>query len=349
MNKNVPSYEKWRQLATESATTALIITDESLLILWHNEAVVNLLGPGLSSTIKITEFIEHSEYLMRAIIGEVYDRRRCVINQTTVTPPFDSDGFTARVIASPIYEPDSSSTLIEIIQTDNTQIQGLMSHSTSNDAMSVVRNLAHELKNPLGGIKGAAQLLKQEEGDSDISDIIVREVNRLSGIIDRLLYGKANNLYQTRLNIHKPIDHASRILETNFPSIVVERDYDPSIPDLIADEDLLVQLILNLFQNAAQAINGSGTITVKTRIERNVIVDKKSNRYVVRVDIIDEGCGIPAAIQDKIFIPMVSGRHEGAGLGLSICMDIVNAHKGLLTFKSNPGKTQFSIFLPIEA
>jgi two-component system nitrogen regulation sensor histidine kinase GlnL len=218
---------------------------------------------------------------------------------------------------------------------------------------AVIRGLAHEIKNPLGGVRGAAQLLARElpdEGLVEYTGIIIREADRLRDLVDRLL-GPDRQPSMARVNIHEILEHVRNLVcvEADQPDIVI-RDYDPSLPDITGDRSQLIQALLNITRNALQAAPDIGKcrIELRTRSQRQFTIGTQRHRLVCRVDIVDNGPGIPDDMQQAIFIPMVTGRAEGTGLGLSISQSIINRHGGLLECNSEPGATRFTIYLPME-
>lgn len=220
---------------------------------------------------------------------------------------------------------------------------------------AVLRGLAHEIKNPLGGVRGAAQLLAGELPDPALKEytrIIISEADRLRDLVDRLLGPRqAPQLVPT--NIHRVLERVAELIRAEAGNrITLERDYDPSIPELPADRDLLLQAVLNIARNAMQALYGAGTedacITLRSRSQRQYTIGTVRHRLVCRVEICDNGPGIPDELMHAIFVPMVSGRADGSGLGLSISQAIINQHAGLLECESKPGNTVFRIHLPME-
>lgn len=217
---------------------------------------------------------------------------------------------------------------------------------------ALMRGLAHEVKNPLGGIRGAAQLLERELGDPrqrEYTQIIIGEADRLRKLVDRML-GPRGQTHLANCNIHEILEHVRQVVEIDInPRIHIHRDYDPSLPDFHADRDLLVQAYLNLLRNAVQAVNGhGGDITLRTRAQRQHTIGNVFYRLVLRTDIEDDGPGVAAELSDSIFFPMVSGRADGSGLGLPIAQSLVQRHGGLIEFNSVPGKTVFTVWLPVR-
>lgn len=215
----------------------------------------------------------------------------------------------------------------------------------------LLRGLAHEIKNPLGGLRGAAQLLERQLHSEEMKEytrVIIDEADRLQKLVNRLL-GPSGMPKMQDVSVHEIIEYMRSILEAEeLGDVALHRDYDPSIPDIQGDPDLLIQALLNIVYNARDALDKQGNITMRTRILRKFTLGQQQHRLVVKIDIIDDGPGIPADIKDKIFFPMVTGRAEGTGLGLSIAQRLIHQHGGLIECESQPGHTVFSIFLPIN-
>lgn len=229
--------------------------------------------------------------------------------------------------------------------------EGLMHAQETTRA--VIRGLAHEIKNPLGGVRGAAQLLARELPDESLAEytrVIIREADRLRDLVDRLL-GPNQQLDRQPLNIHEVLEHVRNLITAESGNrAVILRDYDPSLPEFPADRAQLIQAVLNIVRNALQAAQHTEQceITLRTRSQRQFTVGTQRHRLVCRVDIIDNGPGIAEDMVHAIFAPMVTGRADGTGLGLSIAQAIVNRHGGLMECESRPGKTRFTIYLPME-
>ncbi|MSR14016.1 MAG: PAS domain-containing protein [Gammaproteobacteria bacterium] len=217
---------------------------------------------------------------------------------------------------------------------------------------TLMQGLAHEVKNPLGGIRGAAQLLERELDDPrqrEYTQIIIGEADRLRKLVDRML-GPRGQLQLANHNIHEILEHVRQVVEIEINAcIYLHRDYDPSLPDFFVDRDLLVQAYLNLVRNAVQAVNGhGGNITLRTRAQRQLTLGNVLHRLVLRTDIEDDGPGIDPALGDSIFFPMVSGRADGSGLGLPIAQSLVQRHGGLIEFSTGPAKTVFTVWIPVR-
>lgn len=224
----------------------------------------------------------------------------------------------------------------------------LLDQSQAN--RELIRNLAHEIKNPLGGIRGAAQLLDHElERPSlhEYTQVIMKEADRLQSLMDRLL--TPHRLPQPApLNIHEVIERVrSLILAEYRQGIVIRRDYDTSVPLLHGDKEQMIQVVLNIVRNAAQAMNANGQITLRTRVARQVTLLRKRHKHALELSILDNGPGVPEEIRDRIFYPLVSGRDGGSGLGLTLAQTFVTQHGGTIAFESKPGSTTFKLLLPI--
>jgi len=221
----------------------------------------------------------------------------------------------------------------------------------------LLRNLAHEIRNPLGGLRGAAQLLEHELPQANLREytqVIIKEADRLQSLMDRLLVPHRVPKYEPT-NIHEVLERVRSLLLAESPKgIMVKRDYDTSLPELIGDREKLIQAVLNIARNAAQAMqeegsHGQGQITLRTRAERQVTLAKKRYGVALKLQIIDNGPGIPPDIRDRIFYPLVSGREGGSGLGLTLAQTFITQHHGMIECDSQAGHTCFTILLPIES
>ena len=213
----------------------------------------------------------------------------------------------------------------------------------------LIRNLAHEIKNPLGGIRGAAQLLERELGEEqrEFTQVIVKEVDRLQSLLNRMLTPVRLPRVEP-INIHEVMERVRTLISAEFPGLEVKRDYDTSLPDVPGDKEQLIQAILNVARNAAQALDGKGEIRIGTRIARQVTIARARYRHAIAVSIEDDGPGVPPGLAERIFYPLVSGRDGGTGLGLSLAQSFVSQHQGHIEFESVPGRTRFTILLPVR-
>jgi two-component system, NtrC family, nitrogen regulation sensor histidine kinase GlnL len=228
----------------------------------------------------------------------------------------------------------------------------LLDQSQAN--RELIRNLAHEIKNPLGGIRGAAQLLDRELERPNLHEytqVIMKEADRLQLLMDRLL--TPHRLPQpARLNVHEVLERVRSLILAEYPhDIAIRRDYDVSLPLLTGDREQLIQAVLNVVRNAAQAMRGAGArgeIRLRTRVARQVTLARRRYRHALAVEITDNGPGIPPELQGRVFHPLVSGRAGGSGLGLTLAQNFINQHHGMISFESVPGNTVFEILLPID-
>ncbi len=217
----------------------------------------------------------------------------------------------------------------------------------------LVRGLAHEIKNPLGGVRGAAQLLERELSEDRLKEytrVIIDEADRLKALVDRML-GPNRETEKHSVNVHAVLEHVIRLVDAETAGTIrFERDYDPSLPPAHGDEAQLIQAILNIVSNAAQAVKGRShpTICLRSRIMRQFTIGSRLHRIVLQIDIVDNGPGIAEDMLERMYFPMISGRPEGTGLGLAITQNIIGQHGGIIECNSHPGRTCFSVFLPVE-
>jgi len=256
--------------------------------------------------------------------------------------------------ATPIIENgELINILVELQQVDRhlriTREEQLLAQQ--NTSRMLARGLAHEIKNPLGGLRGAAQLLDLELKDLDLKEytqIIIAESDRLQDLMDKML-GPNKPAQKCWLNIHQSLERIRQLVNAETSDrISLTADYDPSIPEIFADQNQLIQAFLNIVRNAVQAFQGDGEIIIRTRIQRRMTIGRKRYKLSIKIDIIDNGPGINPELMEQIFYPMITGRAEGTGLGLSIAQSLINMHNGLIECDSEPGHTVFSIYLPLE-
>ncbi|MFH0344844.1 MAG: nitrogen regulation protein NR(II) [Chromatiales bacterium] len=338
----------------ENLSTAILLFDSKLRLQLVNSAGENLLSASVKKMAgQRVDKIFGNDALPKALkhtlkAGQVVTEwdleivsasrvAQCV--DCTLTPCGNGHGETGVLV-----EMSSSDGLRRILRDEAALGQ-------QNVLRTLLKEMAHEIKNPLGGIRGAAQLLECElasPAHKEYTRLIVGEVDRLRKLMDRMLVPNADPRV-TAVNIHEVLEHVSSLLEAGAdPALTIVRDYDPSLPDLLADRDYLIQAFLNIAQNAAQAVSYQGTVSFRTRAQRQCTIGLKRHRLVIRVDIIDDGPGVPAEIAEDIFFPMISGRANGTGLGLSIARSLVHGHGGQIIYSSKPGETIFSVWLPVE-
>ena len=343
----------------DNLTTAVLLLDGSLRVSYMNPAAEMLLevsgqrvnGQRISSL--FSDSAESLESLRSTVSnGHPFTKREAQLNLS------NGQCLVADYSVTPMQALGRNWILLELLPRDRllriTREEAQLSQQEVTRML--VRGLAHEIKNPLGGIRGAAQLLARElpeQGLQDYTDVIIQEADRLRNLVDRML-GPYQPPRLTCINIHEITEHVCSLVQAETQgNLDIHRDYDPSIPDLMADREQLIQAVLNIVRNAMQAIMSvtdgrRGEITLRTRTLRQFTIGPKRHRLVCRLEITDNGPGIAPEILDSIFYPMVSGRAEGTGLGLSITQNIITRHHGLIECASVPGHTTFTLFLPLS-
>lgn len=215
----------------------------------------------------------------------------------------------------------------------------------------MIRQLAHEIKNPLGGIRGAAQLLERQLDADELreyTDVVISETDRLAGLVDTLL-GPGGPPNKQPANVHELLEYVVRLVEAENPrKLTFVRDYDPGLPLIDLDRDQVIQALLNLVTNAATALDGQGTITLRSRAVTNFTIGDIRHRVIASIEIEDDGPGIAPAMQDSVFYPLVTGRPDGTGLGLPAAQELLSRHGGLIEFESRPGRTVFFVRIPLQ-
>ncbi len=265
----------------------------------------------------------------------------------------DQRSLTVDVTATPVRHGGQRALLLEFLPKDR-QLRISRDNSLWKQqkvSREMIRGLAHEIKNPLGGLRGAAQLLARQLETPELrefTDVIIHEADRLQALVDRLL--GPNRLPAKRLlNLHEVVEHVRKLLHAQAPAgVKIVRDYDPSLPELEADSEQLIQALLNIGVNALEAVGEQGEVCLRTRSQRQFTIGGVKHRLVLRIDVSDNGPGVPSPMLEQIFYPMVTTRAEGSGLGLAIAQNLVHTHGGLIECESDGGQTTFSIFLPLE-
>jgi two-component system nitrogen regulation sensor histidine kinase GlnL len=252
------------------------------------------------------------------------------------------------------YPGRAGGVLVELADTTHhqriTRENALLTQLGGSRAM--VRQLAHEIKNPLGGLRGAAQLLERQLKEPSLHEytaVIIAEADRLAALVDALL-GPGQPPHKEPVNIHEIVQHVGHLLAAEAPTgVQIERDYDPSLPRLRLDRNQIIQALLNLGRNAIQAVGAHGRIVLRTRALTNASIGSRRYRVVVGIQVEDDGPGVPVELKDTVFYPLVTGRKTGTGLGLAVAQDLIGRHDGLIEFDSRPGRTVFTILLPFDA
>jgi two-component system nitrogen regulation sensor histidine kinase GlnL len=356
MNAEVKKATSREQRIVENLSTVVLLFDSELRLTYINPAGEMLFGvsarhitgqsakgllpcPDEELEAKFNRALESGlAFTEREIKLFIADRREMTVN-CSVEPLFRADS--------------ADELLLEIHQVDRqlriSREEHLLSQQKATQAL--VRGLAHEIKNPLGGLRGAAQLLEQELPEPSLREytrIIIEEADRLQALMDRML-GPNRIVRHQQVNIHQVLERVRHLGQAESgPGVFIRSDYDPSIPPVSGDPDQLIQTLLNIVRNATRAVGEAGRIVLRTRVLRQFTIGHLRHRLVLLVEVEDNGPGIPLEMQDRIFLPMVSGAEGGTGLGLTIAQNLINQHGGLIECRSKPGETVFSVFLPLE-
>ncbi|MDZ7851786.1 MAG: nitrogen regulation protein NR(II) [Halomonas sp.] len=342
------------QRLMEHLTTAVLLLDGELRLRWMNPAAEALLAISLSRLkgLPLPSLVDGGKQ-----IGELLAKARDELHPFTQREArltlASGETLTVDYTVSPL---SADELLLEVEPRDRLlRISREEALQTRQETIKVLaRGLAHEVKNPLGGIRGAAQLLERDLDDPGLKEfthIIIEEVDRLRDLVDSML-GPNRVIRHEPLNIHKVLERVRALLIVEHPGVWIERDYDPSLPDLSGDESQLIQAVLNVARNAVEAMTEAGIaspkLTLCTRARRQFTLGAECHRLVCEVAVVDNGPGIPGSLRETLFYPMVSGRAEGSGLGLSIAQSILHQHHGLIECESQPGHTQFRLLIPLE-
>ncbi len=333
-------------------STAILLVNEAMQIVYSNPAAENLLREsfGQMQGKCLSKIFANGDELISMVEEASRSNHLITSRQTRLISPGKSM-VTADITMTPII--DAHQILIELIPMDRyLRIDRDVAIKEHHDVTRrMVRGLAHEIKNPLGGIKGSAQLLARElpeERLAEYTNIIIQETDRLTSLVDRML-GPNTPPQKSMLTIHEVLERAAKLIELESTGLTVIRDYDPSIPVLGIDPEMMMQALLNLVRNSMQALENTPcpTITLTTRIERQFTISGQRHKVVVRLEVKDNGPGIPDEIKDHLFYPMISKRPNGTGLGLTLAQSIISQHNGMIEFDSQPGETLFTVFLPL--
>ena len=336
----------------ESLKTATLLIEANLTVSYINPAAENLLEASGNKVLgdRVDTLFSESDGLLDSInTNSAFTKREAQLNLVSGHQITVDCAVTPLEGGRMVMELQSIDRLLRI-----TREEGLI--ISQENTQELIRGMAHEIKNPLGGLRGAAQLLANELPNEDLTEytnIIIEEADRLGNLVDRML-GSNKLLNIQRINIHEILERVKTLIAVETSGkIIIERDYDPSIPEIEGDKEQLIQATLNVVRNAMQALQSAGqvdppSITLKTRSMRQMTIGTVLHRLVCRIDIIDNGPGISDQIRNKIFLPMISGRAEGTGLGLAISQSIINHHKGLIECASEPAHTVFSLYIPLE-
>lgn len=347
----------------ENLTTAVLTLDREFRVTTINPAGEVMFEMSSKKMLghRITDLVNGSDALLQAFRDSLAATHPITVRGVSMELPggraltvdCTATPFTDTAHAHSAADADQTGLLVELTQIDRrlrlTREESLLDRQAANRA--VMRGLAHEIKNPLGGLRGAAQLLERELGNEALKEytqVIIREADRLRNLVDRMT-GARGPLTRRPVNLHTILEHVRLlVLAETSGELSIERDYDPSLPELQGDAEQLIQAVLNIVRNAAQALEGRGTIILRTRVDRGLTIGQRRYRLVLRTEIEDNGPGISPELLEHVFYPMVTARAEGSGLGLAIAQDIATQHHGLIECNSRPGRTVFTMYLPLE-
>lgn len=331
--------------------TAVLLLDDKRMVRHMNPAAENLLGisSALAQSRPLTDIIKHCPDLERAVDDALLRGMSFTEHHLLIETP--EHALTLNMTVTPL-EFEVGAVVLEFHPAGSTMriARDEQAMAQAQAVQLLLRQLAHEIRNPLGGIRGAAQLLEAELNGAELSEytqVIIQEANRLQGLLDRWL-APAKRPEIRPVNVHEVLERVRSLLLAEFPHLSIRRDYDISLPEIQGDMEQLIQAVLNIASNAAQAMGGQGEITLRTSVVRQVTLAMKRWRLAVRLDIMDNGPGIPEDMQDKVFFPLVSGREGGSGVGLTLAQSLVQRHEGVIHMVSEPGFTCFTIYLPIQ-
>lgn len=328
--------------------TAVVALDEAFVVRYANPAAESLLATGAKSLIGqpflaffseregLAAFLDearrtHWDYAAQNVTYERVGRGPLPLSCTITR--IDAGGCAVLVELRPIEQ-----------QLRLAREERLVSEQQAN--RELIRNLAHEIKNPLGGLRGSAQLLERELDRPELREytqVIIKEADRLQLLMDRMLTPHRAPRIET-VSLHEVLERVRSLVKAEFGT-EIERDYDPSLPEVLGDREQLIQAVLNIARNAAQT--GSKHILFRTRAIRQVTILRQRYKLALELQVVDDGPGVPEEIRERIFNPLVSGREGGTGLGLSLAQTYVQYHHGVIEFESRPGRTTFRILLPL--
>jgi two-component system, NtrC family, nitrogen regulation sensor histidine kinase GlnL len=340
----------------DALSTGIVMLDAQLCAIYANVAAQDLLAFSLNKARgrPFSDFLQDANGFTGVLRRALQTGEGIADRELSVRPlgsPRDSR--TLDVTITPL-EGQITGTHLLLELADTTQRQRI---SRENDLLArldgsrlMVRQLAHEIKNPLGGLRGAAQLLERELQEAELREytrVIIGEADRLATLVDSIA-GPSRAPHKTLINVHEICEHVYHLLRAEArAAVIVERDYDPSLPDSMLDRHQMIQALLNVARNALQALGDVGRITLRSRALSNVSIGPARHRLVASLQVEDNGPGVPEALRSSIFYPLVTGRPNGTGLGLAVAQELVTRNGGLIEFESQPGRTVFTLLLPL--
>jgi two-component system nitrogen regulation sensor histidine kinase GlnL len=333
----------------ESLTTAIVVLDDNLVVTFISLAAQDLFGLSARQAIgqPLAKIIRPADELVALCRRTLATRLTFGLREFAVWIAGREVSLDCR--AAPLEK--EGGLLLELTDTEHERALRREAELVAQQKVSrrIVRQLAHEVKNPLGGLRGAAQLLERQLPSSELkayTRVIIDEADRLAALVDSVL-GTRGARVPEELNLHRITEHVASLIEAEKPAgVAVTRDYDPSLPPVLADRNQLIQAFLNIARNAMQAVGERGHLVFRTRVLSNFVIGGVRHRLVVSAEIEDDGPGIADEIKETIFYPLVTGKPTGTGIGLTIAQDLTSANGGLIEFTSRPGCTVFRIRIP---
>jgi len=352
-----PPVVKSNYKGIELLTTAVVLCDKNYIILFINPSAEVLfeISQNQAITKNVNIFIDNVEFLKK-ILNQAEQQHGSYREHEYFIKTQHSKTMCVTLTITPFIN-DQSDFVIEFMQIDQqlkvAKEENMFIQQQANSEL--LKNLAHEIRNPLGGLRGAAQLLEKELSNKSLKEytqIIIKEADRLQVLMNKLLTPQQLPTYKAT-NIHEVLERVRSLILSEFTSdLTLIRDYDVSLPEFIADPEKLIQAVLNIARNGVQAMKNNPQkhmeLRFVTRAERQIVFHKRKHEVAIRLDIIDNGPGIKHDMIDKIFYPLVSGRENGSGLGLSLAQDFISLHEGMIECNSSSEKTVFSIILPLK-
>jgi two-component system, NtrC family, nitrogen regulation sensor histidine kinase GlnL len=344
----------------DALSTGLMVLDAHLCVVYANVGAQDMVGISLKQARghPIGELFAGPQSLVELLRRSLNNNETCSDHEFTLAPLNTMQATRPPVVVditiTPLEGPITGThLLLELVDARQRQriARGTELLSRVDGSRLMVRQLAHEIKNPLGGLRGAAQLLDRELHDGGLKEyttVIINEADRLRALVDTML-GPAGPPRKQLLNVHEVCEHVHQLVRVEAgPAVQIERDYDPSVPEGRFDRNELIQALLNIVRNAMQALAGSGRIVLRTRALSNQNIGPLRHRLVACLQVEDNGPGIPDDLHKTLFFPLVTGKPEGTGLGLTVAQDMVARHGGIIEFESRPGRTVFTMLLPLE-
>jgi two-component system, NtrC family, nitrogen regulation sensor histidine kinase GlnL len=343
----------------DTLSTGIVVLDSQLCLIYANVSAQNLMAVSVKQA-RGRPFgdLFHDSRQLTAILRRSLERlETCTQHEMglkALGSPVQRELNVVDLIVTPL-EEGITGTYLLVELADATQRQRISRDSDILASMDgsrlMIRQLAHEVKNPLGGLRGAAQLLERELTNPALHEytaVIIAEADRLSALVDSMA-GSNRPAQKSMLNVHEVCEHVLALLRAEAPaSVQIERDYDPSLPDGLFDRNQMVQALLNVARNALQAVGSHGRVTLRTRVRSGVGIGAVRHRLVAIIEVEDNGPGVPPELAKTLFLPLVTGRPGGTGLGLAVAQDLITRSGGIIEYNSQPGRTVFTLILPLE-